>query len=213
MNKILLTSISLLLSSTINAEESPFSISLGQKTIHTEIDGYQAQGQTLAGVVASSSAIYTNISYNHTPSLSYSFEYASFSGANTAEVTYTNTSFDGTTLNEETEKFKVKMEPSLYLSIHSQYTFRVDKTVRPYIFAGLSHISADINYEYIEIQNDLTTQNESNTDSYSSTGLTYGAGVDIQIYNSFSLIFDYRIQQDIADQPADEISGSFKYRF
>jgi hypothetical protein len=41
----------------------------------------------------------------------------------------------------------------------------------------------------------------------------YGAGLDIRIYQNFSILFDYRIQQDIADQPVDEMSGAFKYQF
>ena len=66
---------------------------------------------------------------------------------------------------------------------------------------------------YIAKENDITTKGERSAISETSTGLAYGAGVDIRIYKGLSFIFDYRIQQNIAEQSADEINGSFKYRF
>ena len=212
MNKIVLAISSLTLSFNIMAD-SPFSMAIGQKTLHTDMSGYETNGSTLQGVTASSNAIYANIAYNQTPSLSYSFEYASFIGSNAAAAVHKNISFNGSTLEEDTQEFKVTVEPNTYLSFHSQYSFRIDKTVRPYLFAGLSYISADIEEEYIAKDNGITTKDERLVISETSTGLTYGAGLDIRIYNGLSFIFDYRIQQNIAEQPADEINGSFKYRF
>jgi len=213
LNKILLAFASVTLSLNAIADDSPFSIAIGQKTLHTDMSGYQINEQSLEGVTASANAIYTNISYNQTPSLSYSFEYASFIGANAAEAVYKNISFNGSTLEEDTEELKVTIEPNTYLSLQSQYTFRIGKTVKPYLFAGLSYISSDIEQEYIATENDITTNNERSVITDTSTGLTYGAGLDIRIYKNISFIFDYRIQQTIADQSSDEMNGSFKYRF
>lgn len=213
MNKLLLPILSLALSVPAISQESPFSISVGQKTMHTDMKGFTTNGLILEGVTASSNAIYTSISYNQTPSLSYAFEYASFIGSNAAEAVYQTLRYDGTTFQDETSEYKVKVEPSNYFSLHAHYAFRVDKTVRPYLFAGLSYISADIEHENFASKNGVTTKNERFVESDTSIGVLYGAGLDIQIYQNFSFIFDYRIQQDIADQPVDEMSGAFKYRF
>ena len=213
MNKLLLPIISLVLSFSTIADESPFSIALGQKTLGIDMDGYKTHGTKLESVFALSDAIYAKLAYNQTPYLSYSFEYTSFMNASSAGRVNIGHNFNDMDLKGDTQEFKVKIKPNNYLSVQAQYTFRVDKTVRPYLFTGLSYISSDITHEYIAKIDGIKSASNAYTESDTSTGILYGAGLDIRVYNSLSFIFDYRIQQDIAGQPADEVNAALKYRF
>lgn len=218
LKKIFLPAISLVLSFSVMADESPFSISVGLKDLHIDMNGYEANDRTLEGVETSLNAIYANASYNQTPSISYSIEYAVFKDSETiesnSEIYSSSVTPEGDFIStESSSNFKVSVKPINYLSVFSQYTFRVKKTVRPYILAGLSHISADIKHNYVATNNGITTISERFKESESSIGLMYGIGLDIDVYNEISFILDYRVQQDIADQATNEINASFKYEF
>jgi opacity protein-like surface antigen len=200
------------------AEESPLSISVGMKNLQIDMHGYEANNRELIVVETALDAIYVNASYYQTSSISYSIEYASFSSSETVINNSGSIIFDvtaeGDFISEESSsEFEVQVNPTNYLSIYSQYTFRIKDTVRPYLLAGLSHISADIKHSYVETKNDITVANEKFSISESSKGLMYGAGLDIKVYNKISFIFDYRVHQDIADQATNEINAAFKYRF
>lgn len=193
-----------------------YSISLGQKTLHTEVT-FNLNSQDSVAPVASSTAIFTNITYHQTPELSFAIEYALFSNSHSAELSTTSAGFRSTPSGDvfelEESEYKVTVKPTNYLSFQTNYTFRPTKTFRPFLFTGLSYIAVDIQSEFQKTVNDNVTEDEISSESDSSIGLTYGAGFNIHLFHNAYFVFDYRIQQDIADQPANEMSGAFRYQF
>jgi outer membrane autotransporter protein len=215
MIKPILTLVFFVVSAPVFSLDSPYSLSIGQKTVNYDVSGYEFDEISLVGLQASSSAIYANFSYKQDPSLSYSIEYGAFIDNQDAETNSISIGLE----DKIEEMLNVIIEPTTYLSAFAQYSFRLDQTVKPYVVAGLSYISADITSESERIITSLanntlkTTTNNNSTESNNSIGLVYGAGLDIQIVNDFSFTLDYRIQQDVADQSASELNGSLKYQF
>ena len=198
-----------LMSCTAMAEDSVISFSMGQKTLHFDLEGYEFDGIQLLGVKSSATAVYAALGYEYSKKITLGAELGVFSGAHPGSNSFVTAGGSNGTVREELD---VLIEPTTYLSAYGQYFLTKNYRVKPFLLAGLSFIAVE---QTANSKKQTQASNSANSVSFSSDGLglTYGFGFDIAIVDNVSFVVGYRVQQDVAEQRTTEFNGAFSYQF
>jgi opacity protein-like surface antigen len=209
MKHIVLPLALVLISCTATAEDSVISFSMGQKTLHFDLEGYEFDGVQIQGVKSSATAVYAALGYEYSKKITLVTELGVFSGANSGSNISVTAGGSNGTVREELD---VLIEPTTYLSAYGHYFLTKNYRVKPFLLAGLSFIAAE---STASSKKETQGSNSANSLSLSSDGLglTYGFGFDIAIVDNVSFVVGYRVQQDVAEQSTTEFNGAFSYQF
>jgi opacity protein-like surface antigen len=201
--------LALVISCTAIAEDSVILFSMGQKTLHFDLEGYEFDGIQIQGVKSSATAVYAALGYEYSKKITLVTELGVFSATNSGSNISVTAGGNNGTVREELD---VLIEPTTYLSAYGQYFLTKNYRVKPFLLAGLSFIAAE---STASSKKESQGSNSANSVSLSSDGLglAYGFGFDIAIVDNVSFVVGYRVQQDVAEQSTTEFNGAFSYQF